>query len=106
MNFSIPEAIAANPNIGQALGLTDANLINVVLRVVQWILGVLPLVAVIFLILGGFQWLTSAGDEERVERAKRTISAAVIGLVIVLLAWAIVEFFVRTTLNVTGNTNK
>jgi hypothetical protein len=53
------------------------------------------------IIIGGFQWLTSAGNEEKVEKAKKTISSAVIGIIIVILAWAIVIFTAGTTRNVT-----
>jgi hypothetical protein len=56
---------------------------------------------VVFVILGGFQWMTAGGNEEKIEKAKKVISAAVIGLIIVLLAWAIVIFVAGTTKNVT-----
>jgi amino acid transporter len=65
------------------------------------VLGILALLAVVFVIYGGFMWLTSSGDESRIESAKKTISAAVIGLIVVLLAWAIVIFVAGTTANVT-----
>ncbi|MEK7538198.1 MAG: hypothetical protein AAB619_04480, partial [Patescibacteria group bacterium] len=60
-------------------------------------------IAVTMIIYGGFTWLTAAGNEENVEKAKRIISAAVIGLIVILLAWAIVIFVARTTANVTVN---
>lgn len=94
-----------NTDIGSLIGLPDVELTTVIFRVIQLALGALPLITVIFLILGGLQWMTSAGDEEKLDRAKRTISSAMIGLVVVLMAWAIVHFFVGTTLNVTSNTN-
>jgi hypothetical protein len=49
---------------------------------------------------GGFTWLTSGGSEEKVESAKKIISAAIIGLIVVLLSWAIVLFATKTTTNV------
>jgi uncharacterized membrane protein len=94
-----------NSNIGSQLGLGNADLLTVILRFVRLVLGFAPLAATALLILGGLQWMTSAGNEERLDRAKKTISGAVIGLVIILLAWAIVEFFTRTTLNVSNTTN-
>ncbi|MBI3115589.1 MAG: hypothetical protein HYZ09_03835, partial [Candidatus Kerfeldbacteria bacterium] len=45
-------------------------------------------------------WMTAAGNDERIDKAKKVISAAVIGLIIVLLAWAIVIFVAGTTANV------
>jgi hypothetical protein len=49
-------------------------------------------IAVIMLILGGLQYVISNGDAKRVESAKNTILYAIIGIVIAILAYAIVGF--------------
>jgi TRAP-type C4-dicarboxylate transport system permease small subunit len=86
------------------VGLGTADLKDTVLNVIRLVLGLMTLVAVVLIIYGGFTWLTAAGNEENVEKAKKIISAAVIGLIIILLAWAIVIFVAKTTANVTTNT--
>jgi len=88
--------------IGSQLGLGEADLKATVLNIIRWLLGIMTLAAVTLIIYGGFIWMTSAGNEENVEKAKRIISAAVIGLIVILLAWAIVIFVARTTANVTN----
>lgn len=88
-------------DIGTTIGLGTADLKDTVVNIIQWVLGILALVAVVMIIIGGFQWMTAAGSEERIEKAKKIISSAVIGLIIVLLAWAIVIFVAGTTANVT-----
>jgi cytochrome bd-type quinol oxidase subunit 2 len=88
-------------DIGSQLGLGAADAKSVVINLIRLALGLAPLVAVSMLILGGMMWMTSAGNEERLDRAKRTISGAVIGLILIMLAWAIVVFFAGTTANVT-----
>lgn len=90
-------------SIGTRLGLGEADLKDTVLNILNLVLGLLSLVAVIMIIIGGFTWLTAGGNEEKVDRAKKIISAAVIGLIIVLLAWAVVIFVAKTTSNVTTN---
>ncbi len=58
---------------------------------------VLSLVGVIFmalLIFGGITWMTAGGNEQRVDKAKSTITRAIIGLAVVLLAYAISIFIV------------
>jgi len=87
--------------IGDTLSLGTADLQETVINIVQWILGLLSLVAVIMIIIGGVNWMTAGGNEEKVEKAKKIISAAVIGLIIVLLAWAIIIFVGNTASNVT-----
>lgn len=89
-------------SVGSKLGLGGADLKTTVLNIIQLLLGLMTLIAVALIIYAGFVWLTAAGNEENVEKAKRIISAAVVGLIIVLLAWAIVIFVARTTANVTN----
>ena len=48
--------------------------------------------AVAFIIFGGFQYTTSAGDPGKVKKAKDTILYGIIGLVVAMLAYAIVNF--------------
>ena len=62
-------------------------------EIIGWILTVvLSFLGVIFLVLmvyGGYNWMTARGNEEQVKKAQEAITAAVIGLVIVILAYAI-----------------
>jgi cytochrome bd-type quinol oxidase subunit 2 len=88
-------------SVGSQVGLGDADLKETVINVIRWLLGFMTLIAVVFIIYGGFVWLTAGGNEDRVEKAKQIITAAVIGLIVILLAWAIVIFVARTTANVT-----
>jgi hypothetical protein len=89
-------------DIGSSVGLGTADLKTTVINVISWVLGILALVAVVMIIFGGVMWMTAAGSEENIEKAKKIISAAVIGLIVVLLAWAIVIFVAGTTSNVTS----
>jgi hypothetical protein len=68
------------------------DLMSTISAVINVIIGIIGLVAVIVIILGGFQYMTSAGDSTKVKKAKDTILYGVIGLVISLLAYAIVNF--------------
>lgn len=62
------------------------------IRVVTWILLIAGAIAVIFLIYGGIQYLTAGGNPEQATKAKTTIVNAVIGIIVIALAFAI--FFV------------
>ena len=63
--------------------------INTIINVA---LGVLGILAVVFIIYGGVMYTTSAGDQAKVKKAKDTIMNGVIGLVVAFLAFAIVNF--------------
>lgn len=55
-------------------------------------IGLVGIVATIMLIIGGFRYATSAGNEKAVTAAKQQIMYAIIGLIIVLIAFAITNF--------------
>lgn len=88
-------------NWGETMGLGSNDLQQTVIAIIQWILGLLGLVAVIMILVGGFKWMTAGGNEEKIESAKKLLTAAIIGLIIVLLAWAIVIFAIGVLENTT-----
>ncbi len=88
-------------NIGGSIGLGTSDLKTTVINIIKWVLGILALVAVTLVIYGGFTWMTAAGNDERIDKGKKIISAAIVGLIVVILAWAIVIFVAGTTRNVT-----
>ena len=63
--------------------------IKLVINVLSLIVGV---AAVIMIIIGGFKYIISSGDSGNINSAKNTILYAIIGLVVVILAQAIVKF--------------
>jgi len=75
---------------GGKIDTTIQNIINLLSVAVG-------IAAVIMLIIGGFRYVTSAGNQETVKAAKNTILYALIGLVIVALAQLIVNFVLNKT---------
>ncbi len=72
-------------------GPSVSQLITNVTNILAFIAGA---AAVIAIIIGGIMYITSAGDEKRVEAAKNTILYAVVGMVVAILAFAIATFVV------------
>lgn len=70
----------------------DVNLMGTLNTIINVALGVIGFLAVVMIIVGGVQYTTSAGDAQKVTKAKNTIMYGIIGLVIALLAYAIVNF--------------
>ena len=60
--------------------------------IIKTILGFLGIIFLILIISGGYQWMTSAGNEETIGKAKKRIINATIGVVIVILSYAISYF--------------
>lgn len=77
---------------------TDQNLSGNIVDILNVIIGAIGILAVGIVILGGVQYMTSSGDAGKVKKAKDTILYGIIGLIIVALAFAIVNFVIRTVL--------
>ena len=98
-------APAANADYSLQSGVDDAkgtgmkdkvgdggSLVKDAVNVILWVVGIL---SVIMLVWGGIKYTTSAGDTNKVTSAKNTIIYAVIGLIIAILAYAIVNFVIE-----------
>lgn len=62
---------------------------------IELLLIVVGFLAVIFIIFSGFKYVTSAGDSAKIKQAKDTLVYSIIGLVVALLAFAIVQFVTK-----------
>lgn len=74
------------------------DLVADVTNIINMVIGVLGLACVVVLIIGGVNYMTSSGDTGKVKKAKDTILYAIIGLVICVLAFAIVNFVISNIL--------
>lgn len=72
------------------------DVLEIMNLIINGLLGIVGAVAVWFLIVGGSQYITSAGNPEQVAKAKNTIMYAIIGLIVVILALAIVNFVITS----------
>ena len=77
---------------GTSVAGGDDDLMTRLQVIINVALGVIGFVAVGVIILGGVQYTTSTGDAAKVAKAKNTILYGIIGLIIALLAFAIVNF--------------
>jgi len=88
-------AVAAPTTITPPSGFEGggANSVPTIINgILSWALGIAGLLAVAFIIVGGFNYITSSGNEKKVTAAKNSIIYAVIGLIVVALAFAIKAF--------------
>jgi len=69
---------------------------DLIVRVINIMLGVAFLLAVLFLVYGGFRYIFSAGNEEAAEKGQKTVINALIGVVIIILSYVIVQIVSRT----------
>lgn len=80
--------------LGQSLGDKNQDPREIIGRFIKFALGFLGLIAVGIILIGGFKWMTSGGNEEKTKDAKNLIGAGVIGLVIVLASWGLATWLI------------
>ena len=74
----------------------NANVLpNKGIQFLQYALSFLAIIGVAMILWGGFTWMTSGGNDQTVDRARKILLAALIGLVIITSAWVIVSFVVK-----------
>ncbi len=101
-----PEALALNEddvgmNYGEETGLGERDPRDIIASIINIALGFLGILAVVIILIGGFKWMTAAGNDEKVGEAKQIIIAGVVGLVIILAAWGIAQFVLSQLINAT-----
>lgn len=92
-----PDGSLADPSIGcvtvpGSVVDPESSLLSLILRAADGALSVVAGVAVIFLIYGGIRYAMAAGDDEKINKAKRMMIWSVFGLVLSLLAVFVVQF--------------
>jgi len=95
-------ALETGIEYGTYTGLGTKDIREGIMAIVNVLLGFLGIIAIIIILYGGFVWLTSAGNEEKVGQAKKIIGAGVIGLVIIFVSYAIATFVISQLITATG----
>ena len=70
----------------------DSGLIKTVVNVLLWAVGILSVIVIIF---SGFRYITSSGDASKTKSAQSTLIYSVVGLIVAIMAWAIVNMVIN-----------
>lgn len=73
---------------------TNQSLAVSVGLVFQQVLGILGLVLLVLFVVGGLMWMTSGGSADKIKKARGLLINAVIGLIIVILAYALTDLVI------------
>lgn len=91
--------------VGEAIG-TDAtsnDLPTLIGNIISALLSVLGIIFVVLVVYAGFLYLTAAGDDSKVKKAKTLLTQSIIGLVIIVAAYAISAFVIDALVEVAGS---
>lgn len=77
-------------------GDSKASLTQIISGVIKIIMGALGVIMVFIILWGGFIWMTALGTAEKVDKAKKMIYSGIIGLVVILSAYAVATFVINS----------
>lgn len=101
---------AASDTVAEGLGVageqagytTNLELTSIVANIINAVLGLTGIVFVILVVYAGFLYLTAAGSEENVKKAKKLLTNSVIGIILIVAAYAIAKYVFAALTTVTG----
>lgn len=96
------EADPAGLEYGEGTGLGNEDPRVVAANIIRIALGFLGVIALSLILFAGWMYMTAKGEAEKIEKAKNLLKGAVIGLIIILSAFAIVSFILNKLLEATG----
>lgn len=110
-----PAAGAATPSgslfgrlrrVGGAAGVenltTETSFAEIVGKIINGAMALLGVIFVAQMVYAGYLWMTASGEEEQLTKAKNIIRRSIVGLAIVLAAWAITTFVLSRLTAATG----
>jgi type IV secretory pathway VirB2 component (pilin) len=86
-------------NAFNSIGFSKKDPREIVANIIKILLGFLGTIAVVLIIYAGFLWMTAAGKPDNTKKAKDIMSAAVTGLVIILISYGITVFVTNALSN-------
>ena len=87
--------------VEEPLGLPSTDIRIIIARIIRAALGLLGIILLVIIIYAGYLWMTAGGNDEQIGKAKNIIKNAVIGLIIIMSAYAITQFIISKLLEAT-----
>ncbi len=84
--------------IGTTTGLGTTSVQGITGNIIKSIIGLFGIVATAFIVYGGILWMTSGGEEEKVKKAKKLMISGIIGMIIIVSAYAITSYLLNNLL--------
>jgi len=89
--MTFPMLAAAQFDIPSGTGLQTGSIYDIISNFMMWILGLVGIIGVIGFAIAGVLYLTAAGDEDRINTAKKAMMYSIIGIVVALIGVVILK---------------
>jgi multisubunit Na+/H+ antiporter MnhB subunit len=93
--LTVPAVASAQWQLGrsnaQSSGLPVDSIYSIIMRTMDWLLAILGFVGIIGFVIAGILYLTAAGNEEQIEKAKSAMMYSILGIVVALIGFVIIR---------------
>ncbi len=93
---------AADKSGGFNTNEEEAGVAAIAGKIIQALISLLGIIFIGLTVYAGFLWMTARGETEQVDRSKKMLTQGVIGMAIMLAAWAITNFVLSRLIDATG----
>jgi len=69
----------------------NSSFADLFVRIINWMAGIATTLAILMIVVGGIQYMISGGNEDKIKAARKTIQWALIGLIVVLMSWGLLN---------------
>jgi hypothetical protein len=98
-----PQSVVFDPNanVERNSGLGNATPSAIAGGVINWVLGLLMLIAISLVVYAGVLWMTARGNEDTITKAKSILTGAFIGILIILASYGTTQYVFENLVNIT-----
>jgi multisubunit Na+/H+ antiporter MnhB subunit len=93
--LTVPAIASAQWQLGrsnaQSSGLPVDSIYSIIMRTMDWLLAILGFIGIIGFVIAGILYLTAAGNEEQIEKAKSAMMYSILGIVVALIGFVIIK---------------
>lgn len=97
----------SSPDLGieypEYAGMSNVDVRITIARIIRVAMGLIGIVLVLIVLYGGFLWMTAGGNDDKISEAKKWIYSGVVGLAIILSAYAIATFVINNLIKATAS---
>lgn len=76
------------------MSVSSSDLPTFIISLINWLIGFAAVLAVIMIIVSGFQFITAFGDEKKIQKATSSLIFAIVGMVLVFIAPLVIQFII------------
>ncbi|MEK7181648.1 MAG: hypothetical protein AAB708_00795 [Patescibacteria group bacterium] len=91
----LPVAASAQWGVGRgnasSAGLPNGSIMGIITATMNWLLAILGFIAIIGFVISGILYLTAAGNDGQIEKAKEAMTASIIGVIVALVGFVVVQ---------------